>query len=231
MSDHKEQQWAKLLGGRKVSWYRQVRKCRKFRVEGAERSQLYDFLRRVESIREEHGTYSVPVDVRNKTVRVKSRLGHKPSEEDIRKEEAADSGGSEDEEEEAPAVEDLLYACVDCDSNHTLDENYQCPDCGQDYCHDCVELEKDSNCEGVCNRCLERWLRKCSICLNDRHLDCTWFCPGCGTCYCHCCNKKKDRFPKTCENCCEQMCSRCPDTASCGLCKPRPFVVDLVDSD
>ena len=221
--DHKQKQWIKLLGIRKTKCYRQVRKCRQFEVcKVAKKSVLCGFLGRVESLREEHGDSKVPSDVRSKHARVKKMLGH------VREKEfESDSEG--EEEQGDPRKEECLHSCVDCTSKQTLDDNYQCPGCGQDYCHDCVDLEKWSNKDGLCNRCLDKDLRRCRVCVLEVHVDDTWQCPGCGLYHCDSCEDKKEIFTKECDNCCECMCSYCEDTSKCGLCS-RPYVIDLVSS-
>lgn len=223
-SDHKNEKWAEMLGPDRLRWYRKVRKCRMLRLEFAKRSTLYDFIARVERMREQHGM--VPVDLRNKTIRAKKKLGFQASEEDILRLEFDGDESSEEEEE----VEETWYSCVDCTSRHPLDENFQCPGCGQDYCHDCVDLEKDCNRESVCNRCLDRDLVKCSVCRLDHHHEDAWLCPGCSTCYCDDCTHKKDPMTKTCDSCSECLCRSCKSTKNCALCRKQPHVIDLVDS-
>ena len=238
--DHKEEQWARLLGEDRVRWHRLVRTCRRMEINYGRDSVLHDFLAKVEFLREEYGYCSIPLDVRNKTLRVKLRLGQKPRQEELQKTELdtdsdtestheTDSGSSPRNAQRADTGS--LYTCVDCASEHELNENFQCPGCGQDYCHDCVDLEKESNKDSVCNRCLESKLLKCRICRLDNHCDDSTVCPGCSSSYCDGCMAKKERMTESCNNCGGFLCYNCSSSLRATKCaRCRPEIVDLVDS-
>ena len=130
----------RILGVDPVLWCRKVRKCRRMKLEGATRIKLQEFMSNVEAIRDDGGEAFLPRDIRMKMGRVQLMLGC----------------SQDPTEQDSSIQEEIMYSCVECSSKCTLDENYQCPECGQNYCCDCVDLESEQNHDQICNRCLER---------------------------------------------------------------------------